>query len=73
MMKEVLRRLAIAAWWFGAIVMGFGVVGAVWLLFRDGLTGDSGALALFALPITLPCWAASYVFGGSFWRPPKAP
>jgi hypothetical protein len=72
-MKDVLRRLAIVAWWIGAAVAGFAIAAAV-VVILEGRTKDAfEALALATLPITLPCWIVAYVLGGSFWRPPAKP
>lgn len=68
-MREILRRVAIAAWWIGALTLGLGVLGMIVAKANGG--ADAEAIPMFALPITLPCWVISYVLGGSFWKPPK--
>lgn len=70
----MLKRIALVAWWLGAIS---GIAAGVVMLGETAEASPigpvSGALMIpmMVAICSLPWWALSYVLGGSFWRPPK--
>lgn len=71
----MIKRLALVVWWLGALAAGvaaactlFGVVGGVVHQQDDFI---AVFVAGFFVALTAALWAAAFVMGGSFWRPPR--
>lgn len=72
-MRDVLYRLGLVAWWFGALGAAACLLGAGAVLFSDGSDKATavGLMALGAAGFAVPSWAVSFVLAGSFWKPPR--
>jgi hypothetical protein len=71
-MKTALRRIGMAAWWFGTICLaGALILGCTDLFAAPGGKPSYWTAVVGALPLTLICWTISYVLAGSFWTPPR--
>lgn len=66
-------RLAIVAWWLGALFAALMVLGMLATLITIpaemgvALSAELSSMIL----ITGPLWCISYVLGGGFWKPPR--
>ena len=67
------KRLAAVAWWIGSVLGGIVFLVALYILAAG--TNDAGFFAAMwmigAAICILPCWSVAFIFGGSFWKPPR--
>lgn len=75
----VAYRLGAVLWWFGfAALAVLAVFGGAYACLpgpsaEGGLLIGSALVALGAVFLTLPAWAAAFVLAGNFLRPPSGP
>lgn len=62
------KRFGTVIWWLGTLFGGFCLTGGI------VATVSKGDMSLLILPLVVtPCaWAVAFIFGGSFWRPPRS-
>ena len=69
----MLRRLALVAWWLGALYAAFALpaMAFVVLAAKPDMGAVLGSIGGSVVMITGVLWVISFVLGGSFWRPPR--
>lgn len=73
-MAQILARIGVVAWWFGAawgLAWGLGAVASIFNKEAFDRLELVGMMVAYGLALTVPLWAISYVLTGSFWKPRK--
>ena len=70
MLKTILTRIAIVAWWIGALGIPCAVIIAIVSIVNGDYKEAAAGLLAIGL-ITIPLWIFCYILSGSFQRPPR--